>query len=282
MTDGVVRALTDDGAFRVITVRTTDTVRGAVAAQGLRGGAVRVFADLLTGTTLVRETMSPDLRVQGIVQSSDTKSRMVVDSHPDGATRGLVQVPPGLTAMPLAGGGLIQMMRTLHNGALHQGVVSVPDEGTIASALMRYMQESEQVVSMVDVGCVQDGDEVRLAGGYIVQLLPEVGEGPLMVMTERLKDFPRFETLLAEGRADPHALLDELLYAMPYSKVGEREVAFRCQCSPARVAASLASLPRQDIESFITAGDVLDIACDYCKREYKIAPEQLRGLLQPN
>ena len=27
---------------------------------------------------------------------------------------------------------------------------------------------------------------------------------------------------------------------------------------------------------------VLEIACDYCKREYKVAPENLRGLLAPN
>ena len=43
--DGVLRAITDDGAFRVITMRTTEMVRGAIASQGVRGGVARIFAD---------------------------------------------------------------------------------------------------------------------------------------------------------------------------------------------------------------------------------------------
>ena len=47
--DSVVRAITDDGAFRVITARTTETVRGAVAAQSAKGRAAKHFGELLTG-----------------------------------------------------------------------------------------------------------------------------------------------------------------------------------------------------------------------------------------
>ncbi|MDB4996681.1 MAG: hypothetical protein JWM74_4113, partial [Myxococcaceae bacterium] len=47
--DSVLRALTDDGAFRVVTVNTTSTVRAAILAQGTTGEAARVFADLVTG-----------------------------------------------------------------------------------------------------------------------------------------------------------------------------------------------------------------------------------------
>jgi molecular chaperone Hsp33 len=282
--DNVVRAITDDGAFRVITVRTTETVRGAIAAQGAKGNVARVFADLLTATILVRETMSPDLRVQGILQSADTKSRMVADSHPDGATRGLVQVAPTVTDVRLAPGGVMQMMRSLHNGTLHHGIVEVPNVGGVGGALMQYMQVSEQVVSMIALGTIMtaSGDDVIVAGGYIVQLLPEASDGPLMLMTERLKDFENIDPLLLGGKAEPEELLAEILYGMHYSRVGAGTVRFHCPCSEARVVASLATLPRHEIESFIADGKLLEIACDYCKREYAIAPEKLRGLLQKN
>ena len=282
--DNVVRAITEDGAFRVITVRTTETVRGAIAAQGAKGNVARVFADLLTATILVRETMSPDLRVQGILQGADTKSRMVADSHPDGSTRGLVQVGPTVTDVRLAPGGVMQMMRSLHNGTLHHGIVEVPNVGGVGGALMQYMQVSEQVVSMIALGAVMNegGDEVAIAGGYIVQLLPEVSEGPLAVMTERLKDFENIDPLLLAGKAEPEELLAEILYGMPYARVGQGTVRFHCPCSETRVIASLASLPRHEIESFIDDGKVLEIACDYCKKDYAIRPEQLRGLLQKN
>jgi molecular chaperone Hsp33 len=280
--DTVLRAITDDGAFRVIAADTTATVRGAVAAQQAEGPEViRTFADLLTGAVLVRESMAPDNRLQAVLQGDDPRARMVADTHPDGATRGLLQLPAHTRTMPLGKQGLLQIARTLHNGSLHQGVVQIPSSGTIPSAFMAYMQESEQVVTVIAMGCYLASGEVVAAGGYMVQLLPEVAEGPLMVMTERLKNFEDIVPLLARGAASPEVLLAETLYGMPYTKVGERTVHFGCRCSPERVAGSLASLPRDDIASLMQGGKTLEIQCDYCRKNYEFTVEQLRSLLEP-
>jgi molecular chaperone Hsp33 len=283
--DTVLRALTDDGGFRVIAAQTTNTVRGIIEAQGTRGGLSHTFADVVTGAILVRESMAPDLRVQVIVQGDDGRSRLVCDSLPDGVTRGLAQMSREASRaapLPIGAGGLVQVARTLHNGALHQGVVSVPDNGSLSSAFMAYMQESEQTVTMISVGCHMVGDEVVAAGGYLVQLLPELSEGLLMVMTERLKDFETIEPLLAQGKASAEELLAETLYGMPHTRTADRAVRFGCTCSPARLAASLATLPRADIESMLADGKMLDIECDFCRKKYDFSPEQLRGLLATN
>jgi len=282
--DHVLRAITDDGAFRVVTIQTTDTVQGAIHAQGIDGPAARVFADLLTGAVLVRETMSPDLRVQAILQATDSKSRMVADTHPDGMTRGLWLPREGAdrASFALGSDARLQVARTLHNGAPHQGVVEVPEQRGISGALMNYMQSSEQVFSVIAVGARFAAGEVIGAAGYIVQLLPEVGEGPLMVMTERLDDFQRIDKLLEQGGAEPRALLGELLYGMPYTEVGETTVHFGCNCSRERILSSLSTLPRHEVQELFDRGEVLEIACDYCKKEYQIGAEQLRGLLGSN
>ena len=281
--DTVLRAITDDGAFRVIAADTTATVRGALEAQRPEGvDLVRTFADLLTGAVLVRESMAPDNRLQAILQGDDPRVRMIADTHPDGATRGLIQLPANTKAMPLGQRGMLQVARTLHNGQLHQGVIQVPQgTPTISSAYMAYMQESEQVVTVMAVGCHITAGEVVAAGGYMVQLLPEVEEGPLMVMTERLKNFEDIVPLLARGAASPEALLSETLYGMPYTKVGDRTVHFGCRCSPERLAGSLASLPRADIESLMEGGKTLEIECDYCRKNYEFTVDQLRNLLEP-
>jgi molecular chaperone Hsp33 len=281
--DTVLRAITDDGAFRVVTVDTTATVRGAIAAQKVEApDLVRTFSDLLTGAVLVRESMAPDNRLQAILQGDDPRSRMVADTHPDGATRGLLQLPANVRQMPIGERGMLQIARTLHNGSLHQGVVQVPPGAlTISPAFMAYMQESEQVVTVISVGCHLASGEVVAAGGYMVQLLPEVAEGPLMVMTERLKEFEDIVPLLARGAGSPDTLLKETLYGMPYTLVGERNVHFGCRCSPERLAGSLASLPRADIESLMEGGKTLEIECDYCGKHYEFTMTQLRSLLQP-
>ncbi len=282
--DAVLRAITDDGAFRVIAADTTATVRGAIEAQRPETlDLMRTFADLVTGAVLVRESMAPDNRLQAILQGDNPRARMIADTHPDGATRGLVQLPQDVNELTFGKSGLLQIARTLHNGSLHQGVIQVPSGSTnLSAAFMAYMQESEQTTTMIAIGCHMSNGEVAAAGGYMVQLLPEVAEGPLAVMAERLKDFEDIVPLLARGGASPEELLRETLYGMPYTKVGERSVSFGCSCSPDRLALSLASLPRADIESLMEGGKTLEIECDYCRKKYDFTQQQLRSLIEKN
>lgn len=276
--DTVLRAITDDGAFRVVTLRSTDTVRDAVAAQQAHGENARVLGEIITGSILVRETMSPDQRVQAIVRSADSKLRWIADSHPDGGTRGLA---PRTNEDPRLGhGATLEMMRTMWDGRLHRGFVQIADGGTISSALMTYMSESEQVASMIAVGCLMNGDHVKAAGGYIVQLLPEVGRGPLAIMTERLRDFENIDGLLAQTSALAEPLLDELLYGFPFTKLSESPLSFKCRCSAMRVLTSLTTLPRTEIQDMIDKHEAVDLTCDFCSQVYTIGPEQLRGLLE--
>ncbi len=283
--DLVVRAITADGSFRVIAVRTTQTAQGVAAAQKAEGARARLLAEMITAAVLVRETMAPDLRVQGILQGNDPKTRIVADSFPDGTTRGLVQLREG-TDVALGDRAVLQVMRTLHNGQIQQGMVQANASSGISGALMEYFQASEQVVSFAAVGAVaSETDGVTSAGGYIVQLLPEVGEGPLMVMTERLKDFPSIHELLKTGEASPERLLSEVLYGMPYDEVGRGALRFECRCSEERLLATLLSLPRSDVRELVTGigpGEVLEIDCDYCQRHYRISPERLKGVMQAN
>jgi molecular chaperone Hsp33 len=279
-TDSVLRAITDDGAFRVIVARTTNTVQQVLHAQGAQGRTGRNLGDLVTGSVLFRETMAPNLRVQGILKGSGGSGSLVADSHPSGKTRGLVQLSSGSSEVALGPGAIMQMMRTLPDGKINQGFVEVPNgQRNISRALMEYMQTSEQVVSMLAMGTLLDEDRVAAAGGYLVQLLPEVGRGPLMVMTERLKEFESIDEQLRSPDFSPDALLEELLYGMAYTRLEESPVGFECWCNELRVVSAIATLPRGDIEHLLESGDVLEIACEYCKREFRIPPARLQGLL---
>jgi molecular chaperone Hsp33 len=280
--DLVIRALTDDGSFRVLTARTTGLCREAVRRQDVKNLTARHFGDLLTGTVLVRETMAPELRVQGIVRAKGGAYTLIGDSFPDGGTRGLVNVKQGAGEIVLGGDAMMQFMRTLPNGATHRGVVRVPDEGGVPAALMAYMQESEQILTVMGACTVfDDAGEVRSAGGYVVQLLPGADRDVVMVMTERLAlDFSDISRFVDKPEFDPDELLEDILHRMPFARVETRDVRFHCPCSQASVLASLATLDVKDIQGFIDDGEILDIACDYCGADYQVAPDQLRGLVQ--
>ena len=180
---------------------------------------------------------------------------------------------------------LLEMMRTLQNGSLHRGIVEVTfDEqaGGISGALMQYMQHSEQIVSTIAVTTQMQGDEVIAAGGYMVELLPEVERGPLMIMTQRLEDFPSLPELMRKESKWSTHLIEELLYGMPYTILAESDLAYGCQCSELRVLSSLITLPHSEINALLQDNRVLEIQCDYCRKDYAISPTQLRSFLTPS
>ncbi|MGB5348867.1 MAG: Hsp33 family molecular chaperone HslO, partial [Polyangiales bacterium] len=183
--------MTNDGAFRIVAARTTDTAEAVISAQELSGLAAQDMADLLTAAVLYRETMAPSLRVQCIVRFEDNAGQLVADSHPDGWTRGLFQKGSGEAPADIRKTrATLQMMRTLPNGDLHRGVVELPENGNLSEGFMRYMQLSEQIVSMISLGSVVAGPDAA-AGGYVVQLLPEAveAEAAMETMTKRLEHF---------------------------------------------------------------------------------------------
>lgn len=276
--DMTLRAITDDGAFRVIVARTTQTIKEICRLQRADSITTRVLGDLITGTVLFRETMAPDLRVQGILKAAEGKATLVADSAPEGKTRGLVQ-GIGEGGFELRSGALLQMMRTLQNGSVNKGLVRVNAEGSMTAALMTYMQESEQVDSMLAVGTIVEQAQVVVAGGYMVQLLPEVGKGPLAIMAQRLEDFRTIEHLLTP-EFSPEELLEELLYRMPYTRLDTSPLGFSCWCSESRLLGALATLDRKEIRAMVNDGQVLEIDCDYCTKEYRIQPSALLGLLE--
>lgn len=271
--------MTDDGAFRVVTAECTQTVAGVLAAQKVRGDTARHLADLVIGSILIRETMSPGLRVQGILKS-ERHGHLLGDSHPSGQSRGLVssEAQKGFELT----NSVLQMVRTLHDGRIQQGVVSVPEGGNVSSALMAYMQDSEQTTTMIVAETVIDDGKLVAAGGYLLQLLPGVDIGLLAIMTERLEDFRSLGEILRNPEMSPKALADELLYGIAYTELGQSELSYGCWCSRTNVLGALATLNRGEIQSMVDDGDVLEISCDYCTTDYNVTPAELLGLLDQN
>ena len=101
--DRAVTVITNDGAFRVIAVRTTQTARGVLTAQSPAPATLPHLSDLCTATILVRLTMAPSSRVQGILRGAHAQGTMVADSYPDGGTRGLLRAKDGLVELGARG-----------------------------------------------------------------------------------------------------------------------------------------------------------------------------------
>jgi molecular chaperone Hsp33 len=255
-----------------------------LSAQNARGSTARHLGDLVAGAVLVRETMSPQLRVQGILKQRDKAGYLLGDSHPSGHTRGLVSGK--VDDSFVMENALLQMVRTLQDGRIQQGVVAIADNASVSEGLMAYMQESEQITTMIVVGTLFDPNApepgVVVSGGYLIQLLPGVGRGPLMLMSERLEDFRNIDSLLLAPDFTPQGLAQELLWGMPFTELEHSSFDYHCWCSRASMLGALASLKREDIQDLVADGQVLEISCEYCRREFHVPPAELTGLLDSN
>ena len=280
--DRVLRAITRDNTFRIMVASTASMVRGVLAAQRAQGFTARCLSDLLTGIVLVRETMSPGHRVQGLLSGGAGRGRLVADTHPDGSTRGLVQLPVGTTEFALGAGSTLQVLRTMASGALYRGLVSAPPEGGVASALMSYFQESEQIVSVVGVAAVGREERVELAGGYVVQLLPEAERTALRAMTERLEGLHDTEALLRRSGGSAEAMLTELVGETEYAQLDDRPVQFRCWCTIDAVVGAIAALSRAEVAELLADEPEIEVSCDYCRTAYRVSRSRLQGLLDPS
>jgi molecular chaperone Hsp33 len=279
--DLALRAITNDGAFRIITLCTTDMVRGVLAKQlPADPDVARLLGELVTGSVLVRETMSPELRVQ-LYLRSDEQTTIVADAHPDGMTRGLFTMGEGMYTLELGEHTHLQVTRVMPGERLHQGIVETNQELGLSSALTGYMLASEQIASWIEVRCVfNELGEVALAGGFIVQILPEVTQEALRGMTEHLERQPELADVLAEIDASPEALMERIMRDIPHTILQSSPVHYGCNCSQLRVLTALGTLGRDDIEHLIEGGEIISTTCDYCHTTYTVSAAQLRGLLE--
>jgi molecular chaperone Hsp33 len=145
---------------------------------------------------------------------------------------------------------------------------------------MRYMQLSEQIVSMISLGSVVEGENPT-AGGFVVQVLPEAAEAKtaMETMTRRLEDFVEIRDRLQKSDGSPSQLIEQIFEGMPFTWLQSSDIHFGCQCSEVRVMTTLSVLQRSEVQELVDAGEPLSIGCDYCGASYTVEIAQLQGLL---
>jgi len=138
--------------------------------------------------------------------------------------------------------------------------------GEIGDEFAKYFMESEQTPSAVAVGVlVNNQGEVPFAGGYIVQLMPNVEDAIVDMIEERVSHMKPVTTLLKEGFT-----LEEIVKAV----TGDEEIKileeinseYKCDCSRERMERAIKALPAQEKMDIIVKEGKIEIKCSFCGR----------------
>ncbi len=267
--------MTQDGQFRVIAVTMGETAAVAAERQQADETLVDRMAELMSAGVLLRETMQPGNRVQVMFKDS-LGHRLVTDAMPDGSNRSIVD--PGDEAAAKTKEGIFQVAYTLRNGELHQGIVAVADDIDVSRAVMRYLQESEQITAFVQIATHANEDGSRSVGGFVVQVTPEVTHEGLEAMTKHLESFASLPAWLG-GEHHPATLIKELLVGHEYTELADSDLRFGCTCSQERMLIGLSTLPKSEIGEILAEGKGIELDCNACGQKYQVSTDELASLL---
>ena len=86
-----------------------------------------------------------------------------------------------------------------------------------------------------------------MAGGFLLQVLPNAKEEEIARFEKRIQEMPAISTLL-ESEDHIEALLAAIYGDEPFKRLSEEELRFQCDCSRERFLNALASLPASDLK----------------------------------
>ena len=112
--------------------------------------------------------------------------------------------------------------------------------GEVAEDITAYYATSEQTPTVCALGVLVDpqSEEVLLAGGFLIQLLPTAGDDTISLVEKSLEGIKPVTTMLAEGLT-PEEICKAVLSEFPMQLLDTQEVEYKCDCSTERVTRAL-------------------------------------------
>jgi len=165
----------------------------------------------------------------------------------------------------------------------YQGIVPLAGD-SLAEAAEHFFSQSEQIPSLVRIAV---GDSGRIAGGILLQHLPEGEEGRERLHT-RL-DHPEWdhvrilgETVRAGELTDPSLPLEDLLWRLFHDEEEVRLLSTTplvrgCRCNAEHVRSVLARFAPEERAEMADENGVIGVDCEFCSRVFPVALSELDG-----
>ncbi len=290
MKDYLVRGMSMDGFVKVVGIRSTELVRRGAEIQGTTPNATAAFGRALTAASMMGnmqkvENGSMTMQIRG----GGPIGTITVVSDSVGNVRGcvseakvpLVEKHPGKLDVGATVGtdGTLTVIRDLQMKEPYVGSTALVS-GEIADDVTAYFAQSEQTPTACALGVLVDRDQsVKVAGGYIVQLLPGAPEETIDALEKGIQAAGAVTPMLELGMT-PEEILGQVMGPLGVLFMETTEVSYKCYCTRDRVEQALISLGRQELEDIAEEGKDFPVECQFCDQVYKFTPDDVRDLLK--
>ena len=289
MKDYLVRGMSMDGFVKVVAIRSTEIVRRGAQIHGTSPNATAAFGRALTAASMMGnmqkvENGSMTLQIRG----GGPIGTVTCVSDPVGNVRGYVtqpQVPlvekyPGKLDVGSTIGidGTLTVIRDLQMKEPYIGSIQLVS-GEIGDDITAYFAQSEQTPTACALGVLVDTDcSVKVAGGYLLQLLPGAPDEVIDALEDGIKRAGAVTKMLEAGMT-PEDILGQVCGSLGVVFMETTEVEYKCYCSRERVESALISLGRKELQEIADEGEEFPVECQFCDTVYKFTPADIRELI---
>ncbi|MEK3899914.1 MULTISPECIES: Hsp33 family molecular chaperone HslO [unclassified Paenibacillus] len=284
--DRLVRGTAMNGRVRAFAVRTTELVDELRRRHDTYPTATAALGRTVTAAAIMGAMLKGQEKLAIMVKGNGPLGQITAESNALGEVRGYVNNPHvhlpsnSMGKLDVAGAvgteGFIDVSKDLGMKEPYRGSVPIVS-GELGDDFTYYFALSEQTPAAVGLGVLVETDNsVRVAGGFIIQLLPGLTDEQITEVEQAVGAMPSVTSVLDQG-LEPEEMLRMLL---PDAVIlDELEISFVCQCSRERIEQTLVSLGEHELERLIEEDDTAEVVCHYCNESYVFNKDELQVIL---
>ncbi|HFS8518867.1 TPA: Hsp33 family molecular chaperone HslO [Streptococcus pyogenes] len=285
--DKIIKSIAQSGSFRAYVLDSTETVTLAQEKHNTLSSSTVALGRTLIANQILAANQKGDSRITVKVIGDSSFGHIISVADTKGHVKGYIQntgVDIKKTATgevlvgPFMGNGHFVTIIDYGTGNPYTSTTPLIT-GEIGEDFAYYLTESEQTPSAIGLNVLLDeNDKVKVAGGFMVQVLPGASEEEVARYEKRLQEMPAISHLLA-SKNHVDALLEAIYGDEPYKRLSEEPLSFQCDCSRERFEAALMTLPKADLQAMIDEDKGAEIVCQFCGTKYQFNESDLEAII---
>ncbi|MBF0778229.1 Hsp33 family molecular chaperone HslO [Streptococcus cuniculi] len=285
--DKMIKTISENGHFRAFVLDSTETVRTAQEMHDTMASSTVALGRTLIANQMLAANEKGNTKITLKILGNSSLGAIISVADTHGHVKGYIQNPDidlkktatgEVIVGPLVGQGQFLVITDYGMGHPYNSMTPLIS-GEIGEDFAYFLTESQQTPSAVGLNVLlDDEDKVKIAGGFLVQVLPGATEAEIAQFEKRIQTMPAISNLL---ESDNHieAVLEAIYGDQPFKRLSEDTVSFTCDCSKERFLTALASLPKTDLEEMKEEDQGVAITCQFCQTHYQFDENDLEELI---
>ncbi len=286
----LVRMISDDGTLYVLCVNSTEMVKEAQNIHSLSKVCSAALGRLITGASMMGILLKgKDDTLTLKMSGNGPASPIVAVANSDGFVKGYVG--DAHVKLPLNDKGKLDVSGAVGKdgnltvikdlGLKEPYMAQIPFvSGEVAEDITAYYFVSEQTPTVCGLGVLvnPDDEQVLLAGGFLIQLLPTADDETISKVENGLKGIKSVTAMLSDGLT-PEEICQKVLPEFNMELLDRSNVEYKCDCSAERVTRALMASGKEGLHE-MSEDPETEVVCHFCNKKYIFTSDEILKLLE--